>query len=134
MSRLVTLNRFLFYFVFVMVIGMFFYSCTTVSASASLISPSPNNCLLSQVEWNSRLQKKLMFNFEGWISYNIIMEHVQIRVFKKKNCGHAVMIFADGGTQKTIKQNTDLYSLCSLCWCCRLVLEWCERKTLMAGW
>jgi hypothetical protein len=61
------------------------------------------------VEWNSRLQKKLMFNFEGWISYNIIMEHVQIRVFKKKNCGHAVMIFADGGTQKNIKQNTDLY-------------------------
>jgi len=36
------------------------------------------------VEWNSRLQKKLMLNFEGWISYNIIMEHVQIRVFKKK--------------------------------------------------
>ena len=28
---------------------------------------------------------------------------------EKKNCGHAVMIFADGGTQKTIKQNTDLY-------------------------
>ena len=28
---------------------------------------------------------------------------------RKKNCGHAVMIFADGGTQKTIKQNTDLY-------------------------
>ena len=23
---------------------------------------------------------------------------------------------------------------CSLCWCWRLLLEWCERKTLLAGW
>jgi len=21
-----------------------------------------------------------------------------------------------------------------LCWCWRLLLEWCERKTLLAGW
>jgi len=26
------------------------------------------------------------------------------------------------------------YSLCSLCWCWWLVLEWYERKILLAGW
>jgi len=28
----------------------------------------------------------------------------------------------------------DAYSLCSLYWCWWLVLEWCERKILLAGW
>ena len=27
-----------------------------------------------------------------------------------------------------------IHSLCSLCWCWRLLLEWCERKTLLVGW
>ena len=26
------------------------------------------------------------------------------------------------------------HSLCSLCWCWWLVLEWYERKILLAGW
>jgi len=26
------------------------------------------------------------------------------------------------------------YRPCSLCWCWRLLLEWCERKTLLTGW
>jgi len=34
----------------------------------------------------------------------------------------------------SLQKKTMEQSPCSLCWCWRLLLEWCERKTLLAGW
>jgi len=40
----------------------------------------------------------------------------------------------NGSTLNQSDFNLKITRPCSLCWCWSLLLEWCEKKTLLAGW
>ena len=80
------------------------------------MSPSHNGCLISYGLCKHEIHQLTMANTAHIISMLVFF----------------VCFFFSCELYST--DSSKVFCFSSLCWCWRLLLEWCERKTLLAGW
>jgi len=110
----------------------------------SILLRSPTKCYLSflygcitflllSLIFQRNVEYLILKNGKGEQSSSLLgktfLAYGQARKVSSLLCEWHVICHNVGGVNCTPSN-----SPCSLCWCWRLLLEWCERKILLAGW